>query len=147
MDCQMPGMDGFEATRIVRSWKSNGYGERGPRNGAKMAQVPIIGMTAHATQGDRDRCLAAGMDDYICKPVKPDNLLAVLERWLVNADGIDRDLTMDEWERQEPPLSQNRSAEVFDSDAFVERLMGDVDLAKSIVADFLSDMTEQVASL
>lgn len=69
MDCQMPGMDGFETTRKIRS------------NGRGLDRVPIVALTAHAMQGDRSRCLAAGMDDYLTKPVTPADLKQVLERW------------------------------------------------------------------
>ena len=71
MDCQMPEMDGFEATEMIRM----GEKERGIR-------IPIIAMTANAMQGDRERCLEAGMDDYIGKPAKPEDLIAVLEKWI-----------------------------------------------------------------
>ncbi len=69
MDCQMPGMDGFEATRKIRGLP--GY-----------AAVPIVAMTAHAVTGERDKCLQAGMSDYLTKPVAQEVLGEVLARWL-----------------------------------------------------------------
>ena len=75
MDIQMPIMDGFEATRIIRDFESNVVDHA----------VPIIAMTAHAMKGDRDRCLEAGMDDYISKPMRPDELKEVIYRQLCRA--------------------------------------------------------------
>ncbi|RJP53666.1 MAG: response regulator [Anaerolineaceae bacterium] len=71
MDVQMPEMDGLEAARRIRSWEGENSGH-----------LPILAMTAHAMQGDRERCLAAGMDDYITKPLEPRVLFNALERWL-----------------------------------------------------------------
>ena len=72
MDCQMPIMDGFEATRLIRELEN--------RN----AQVPIIAVTANAMSGDRERCLDAGMNDYIKKPIKLDVIRDRLLHWLID---------------------------------------------------------------
>lgn len=71
MDCQMPVMDGFTATRAIRE---------GEQDGA--SRLTIVAMTAFAMDGDRERCIAAGMDDYIAKPMAIDTLSALLARWL-----------------------------------------------------------------
>ncbi len=76
MDCQMPETDGYEASRRIR---------RGERGGHR---VPIIAVTADDVDGERDRCLSAGMDDYISKPLKLPIVAAVLERWLATREAV-----------------------------------------------------------
>ncbi len=73
MDCQMPELDGYEATRMIRASKTL------PRT-----NIPIVAMTANAISGDRERCLEAGMSDYVSKPVRPADLYTVLTRWLIS---------------------------------------------------------------
>ncbi|MFZ3013182.1 MAG: response regulator [Nitrospira sp.] len=72
MDCQMPELDGFEATRLIREWEQSN----------SRSATPIVALTAHATPGDREQCLAAGMSDYISKPFSMERLRAVLTSWL-----------------------------------------------------------------
>ncbi len=80
MDCQMPVMDGYEASRAIRELETRIGGH-----------IPIVAMTANAMEGDREKCLAAGMDDYIAKPVTSKELYAKLEHWLDRSrDRLDR---------------------------------------------------------
>jgi len=74
LDCQMPEMDGFEATAAIRA-----------REVQLGGHIPIIAMTANAMQGDREHCLAVGMDDYVCKPVKAAELATLLHKWIPHA--------------------------------------------------------------
>ncbi|MEO7404563.1 MAG: response regulator, partial [Burkholderiales bacterium] len=76
MDCQMPEMDGFAATEIIRAEEAAGDQRARPQR-----RTPIIALTANALQGDRERCLLAGMDDHLGKPYRKADLRAVMERW------------------------------------------------------------------
>jgi two-component system sensor histidine kinase/response regulator len=72
MDVQMPEMDGFEATQYIRN----------PQSDVLNHDIPIVAMTAHATTGYKDKCLKAGMDDYISKPIKPAELSKAISKYL-----------------------------------------------------------------
>ncbi|MEP7285504.1 MAG: response regulator, partial [Chloroflexota bacterium] len=72
MDCQMPEMDGFETTHAIREQEKN-----------TNSHLTIVAMTANAMEGDRDLCIQAGMDDYLSKPIKHENLNRMLDKWLV----------------------------------------------------------------
>jgi CheY-like chemotaxis protein len=74
MDCQMPVMDGYEATSLIRADEKNSG-----------RHIPIVAITASAIMGIREKCLAAGMDDYLSKPVSMDVLQTTLQNWLVEA--------------------------------------------------------------
>jgi len=114
MDVQMPEMDGFEATAAIR--------EREKKTGH---HLPILAMTAHAMQGDRERCLEAGMDGYVSKPVRPKELFEAIEAVMAGAQGPDGD----------PPEEKMRE-EVLDRAALMDRVGGDAGLLREIVLEY-----------
>ena len=130
MDCQMPDMDGFEATRIIRN----------PASGVKNPKIPIIALTAHAMKGDRELCLEAGMDDYLSKPVSPQDLAAALDRWSARGprSGAVASVAF---------TAEQSGLRDFDRAGFLERTMGDRDLATEIAVAFLADAPLTFANL
>jgi CheY-like chemotaxis protein len=126
MDVQMPVMDGLEATREIRN----------PQSAIRNRQVPVIAMTARAMQGDRERCLEAGMNDYVPKPVSLRALTEVLARWLPKKND---ELGMSNAGETPPPLLHSPSPAVFDREGMLERFINDEDLAQAVVESFLDD--------
>ncbi|HEV2350211.1 MAG TPA: response regulator [Terriglobia bacterium] len=124
MDVQMPEMDGFEATtRIRKSEKLTGQ------------RIPIIAMTAHAMTGDRERCLAAGMDGYIAKPIHQDELIRTMDS-LVNVP------------RPTPPDSAHLTpAALLDKEAIAERMGGDLELIRGVIRLFSEDCPRMMAEV
>jgi CheY-like chemotaxis protein len=124
MDVQMPEMNGFEATRIIRD-----PGSRVPRH-----DIPIVAMTAHALKGDRERCLEAGMDDYVSKPVTALGLGEILERHLkiVLSSG--------------EPVSGNEpfQAKLVEIEQIREVAEGDTEFERDLIETFLSDTQDQI---
>jgi signal transduction histidine kinase/DNA-binding response OmpR family regulator len=124
MDVQMPEMDGFEATRIVRE-----------KEIASHKHIPIIAMTAHAMKGDRERCLAVGMDGYLPKPICPAELLADVERFTLRQEPTP----------QNPPSSS--MSDCIDWQAAWANLEGDRDLLSELALLFLNDLPQQMEAI
>ena len=127
MDVQMPEMDGLKTTGAIRRKETETDGH-----------IPIIAMTAHAMKGDRERCLEAGMDDYISKPVQPQDLVETIGRWLGERSTV---------EAQAPFAGESDDKEVFDQRELLDRLGGDEEIFREIVATFLEDAPLQVEKL
>jgi CheY-like chemotaxis protein len=117
MDIQMPEMDGMEATAAIRNLEKNSENH-----------VPIIAMTAHAMRGDKEKCLASGMDGYISKPIQPAGLFAEMERCLANGKGSNV-MTEDD----KAPVEQ------IDRVSLLERVEGDQELLTEMIHLFQED--------
>jgi CheY-like chemotaxis protein/HPt (histidine-containing phosphotransfer) domain-containing protein len=133
MDCQMPEMDGVEATAMIRTRE----GERASR------RLPIIAMTANAMPGDREKCLEAGMDDYLSKPVKLEHLKAMLARW-IPGQSIPNE--------QQAPVSSEPRAPVHDCVdsavlADLRQLDASCSLLSTLITHFLEDVPTRLAAL
>jgi len=128
MDCQMPELDGFAATRMIRSEDSRA---RDPR-------VPIVALTASALTEDRDQCMDAGMDDFLTKPIDAAALAETLTRWLSKTE---------ESEPVETEQNQMPEQDAFSWDELLETLGGDEDLVRELIQLYLEDAPTQVAAI
>ncbi|MBW8184248.1 response regulator [Shewanella sp. NR704-98] len=160
MDCQMPEMDGYEASRAIREGKA----------GDTYKQIPIIAMTANAMIGDKEKCLDAGMDDYLAKPIEPDKVFYKLNQWLSSSKGSESstvkaastsrgagllrtpvkqesNITPD---TQSASIIDNKMVEknrLWDKDGLMKRAMGKEALFNSILHLFNEDMPSRMEAL
>jgi len=126
MDCQMPEMDGFQATAAIRN------------RGDRKAQVPIVALTASALDGDRDRCLQAGMDEYVPKPLTLEDLRNALARWLPKeADVPEPDI----------PSQEKAQGADFDMGSALHRVGGNVELLREVGVIFFQAWEEREPQL
>jgi len=125
MDCQMPELDGYDATREIRNPESNVLNHN----------VTVVAMTANAMKEDREKCLESGMDDYLSKPVKPQELDNMLKKWLSkqNESSLDEPLLLEK--------------EVLDWAGFLERAMDDENIAKEIFDEFLKEIPTRIDNI
>jgi CheY-like chemotaxis protein/HPt (histidine-containing phosphotransfer) domain-containing protein len=148
MDCQMPEMDGYAATEEIRRLE-----QRGALPGA-LARIPIIAMTASAMAGDRDRCLATGMDDYLTKPASTEALRTVLRRWITLDRSNPRDGTTGEegsMTIRPMELTHLESMPVLDESAIDALrdpdLGGDPEFLAEVVEAFLADSPPRLRTI
>ena len=133
MDCQMPVLDGYEATRQLRVLEKEG------RLPPRARRLPIIALTASAVQGDRQRCLDAGMDHHVTKPIDRRELITVIQSLL--------DLAMSESPSVQPRVGSDDSPAPIDVDFLMDRCMGDAALAEDVLVLFGQGLPKQVEQL
>ena len=133
MDCQMPEMDGFEAARAIREIET---AENEPT---------IIAVTADAMKGAEDKCIAAGMDDYISKPVEKDKLYGLLKKWI---PGNHRELSEDDKDSKDSQnLTQQGQSIVFDWARLKEFTGDDPEVENQIIEIFVENLDNDIRSL
>jgi len=141
MDCQMPEMDGFEATALIRARQCEGL---------LPGKLPIVALTANAVEGDRERCLAAGMDDYLSKPFTRERLATALGRWLPLIEDLVEPANPSETDTAEPPTKPVRSSAI--NIGFLDQLRaldpaGGMGLTRKILQVYLDSSGTLIAQI
>ncbi len=129
MDVQMPELNGLEATQLIRQQEQPGK------------HIPIIAMTAHAMKGDQERCLSAGMDGYLSKPLNPKEVLAAIEYWAFDQ----MDHILDDPTRE--PMIEYNHPDPINLENGLTRLMGEKEIYKALFLEFLVDVDQKYPQL
>ncbi|MCX8063627.1 MAG: response regulator [Candidatus Hydrogenedentes bacterium] len=141
MDVQMPEMDGYETTQVIRN----------PSSTVRNHNIPIIAMTAHALEGDKEKCLEAGMNDYISKPITPEALNTLLQKWTLKVlEGkipTTPEIQSTPSSPQTSTVEPNFSNTIFNYNELMKRVMDDRELAKTVLDSFLEDIPKQIEIL
>lgn len=140
MDIQMPEMDGYQATEQIRRHESRRDGSL--PGDAPPSRIPIIAMTAHAVKGYRERCLNAGMDDYITKPLKKSHLIHMVRKW---APGNGQ--PTDHGRETEAPRHTSGGPVPFDAVTALEEFEGDRAFLEELLEEFFETVSEQLADI
>jgi len=125
MDVQMPEMDGFAATRTIRNMED------------LRKNIPVIAITAHALKGDKEKCLEAGMNDYITKPINAKQLSKVLDSWINLQVGL----------KVKKQIEIKPQDGVFDLQRFTEMSLGDVNFQRELLMDYFEDLDQRLSKL
>ena len=122
MDIQLPDFDGYEATREIRKLEKQSGGH-----------IPVIAMTAYATEGDRERCLAAGMDDYVSKPISASKLFKAIEALMAPEESA--------------PSTDEQKGDALNDGNLIKSFENDHSLLKELVEIFISDYPQMLTTL
>ncbi len=132
MDLQMPRMDGFQATRIIRK-------------DPQLKSLPIVAMTAHAMAGDREKCLEAGMNDHLAKPINPERLYAALEKWVKLPEQTKQERLHKGSSESDILLPENLLG--IDIDKGLLRIGGNRQLFRTLLLEFIEDHQDDLITL
>ena len=137
MDCLMPEMDGYEATRQIRQGMA----------GEKARNLPIVAITANAITGDKEKCLDAGMDDYLSKPIDPGKMKKIIFHWLGNGKSNKDNNEIEQDNTNTEPYAEEKTSEIWDKKDALYRLVGNEKLLLQLVKIFVDEMPERIERL
>ena len=129
MDIQMPEMDGFQATQIIRE-----------KEKSRKTRIPIVAITAHAMEGDRERCIAAGMDTYVSKPIRPAELLETLQQ-ISSPDGSSPVM------KPMPATEESGSSSILNRQELLDRLEGNQELCREVLEIFRKQYPKMMSAI